>query len=827
MTTTDFEKLMPFGTSIRYRTGCSFASKATEVSKSSDYTEQLQLEANVGGGFGPFSFKLSAGYEKFSQTQTNSRSTSFEAKAECTEWEATMLRYFKHKPQEAFKMATATLPTPFDEANGTHIILYDAFIHEYGTHYAKSVVLGAKHIVTKSFSSRSVMNLQREKIDVSASLGLDFGDGGGDDSSEDGVCCGGELSIPTAKAPAPQIEGGFKFSRETTNMDKVEGQVAEKQETNIGGTPPEDGNWRVWAASVPTRLMPISYKLEPLENFVDGDLGPSLRMAIEDHYRRAMIPDPDAEFTTGVVKDGLRFGVSRADGTPISAYTSSSYTELRTLSVLNPPLIIDETTGIVENPGAMPSFFSYDLEWESKEDTLSAVFLSFIRDNISPNIKEDLNEFAYLDDSDDKLNINNNIWPFGVLNDLSSKDAKIAVGSFKNVVPTSEGELNDFCYLAADNLEDDEGFIVGVVHPQGYPLNKKFGLSIGYSVFQYDDRHFQIDFDKEFDEVPTLLNFPLWADRKREPNNAGQILIANTGCDTKSCNITTGAVQTVATSYRPGPGGGFIDTIVQIGSSIVKSIGSFFGLRRLQQTETETKVDDRVDESLGFSFLAIDGNLTDNIGLVHGVVDLTTVSDQGEEVIVWVDNIVNGDMFYKATPKFTTSDRPVASFETNTRNDTNATTPMLNTTQVTGGVLIEFGSKFLCVPSVIVSPIIEDDVLAGKDFEHTRFSEEFGSAGYQVIRTLVTGVLGVNPIGLVADIAGVLGSHRLNFDPKEIRAIRAPMGIVEHINEKQTFIKAGLLDTFSVVDGGNPEDAIIFTPTKFSFVAVGPVSLDE
>ena len=73
------------------------------------------------------------------------------------------------------------------------------------------------------------------------------------------------------------------------------------------------------------------------------------------------------------------------------------------------------------------------------------------------------------------MSLKNSLKTFG----LSQERGAASIGVFEEFGVASENMLNSFTYLTADNIEEIDEYIVGVVHPQGYILNKKFGKPPG------------------------------------------------------------------------------------------------------------------------------------------------------------------------------------------------------------------------------------------------------------------------------------------------------------------------------------------------------------
>ena len=65
------------------------------------------------------------------------------------------------------------LPDHYDESgNLANEVKFAKFISNYGTHYTRKVVLGAKRILTTTMSSNSVAELNRQSVDIASTLSV-------------------------------------------------------------------------------------------------------------------------------------------------------------------------------------------------------------------------------------------------------------------------------------------------------------------------------------------------------------------------------------------------------------------------------------------------------------------------------------------------------------------------------------------------------------------------------------------------------------------------------------------------------------------------------
>jgi hypothetical protein len=139
---------------------------------------------------------------------------------------------------------------------------------------------------------------------------------------------------------------------------------------------------------------------------------------------------------------------------------------------------------------------------------------------------------------------------------------------------------------------------VGVVHPQGYALNKVFGQDLGFTISQENDRQFVVSFTSSSDEPPTFVLFPLWLPSRRDrfPENIDEIVVGTRSCTKDACKVVVGAEQS--------------------------------------DTKDKMPVKQDVNKFLGFFFLAMFGPSAVK-GIIHGVVSVDGPDTNDEKVHVF------------------------------------------------------------------------------------------------------------------------------------------------------------------------------------------------
>mmetsp|Transcript_4357 Transcript_4357/g.6391 ORF Transcript_4357/g.6391 Transcript_4357/m.6391 type:complete len:611 (-) Transcript_4357:107-1939(-) len=578
-----------------------------------------------------------------------------------------------------------------------------------------------------------------------------------------------------------------------------------------------------WAATAKDRPMPIIYDLSPLWDLMESETKLAYRQALQYIYTRG-----SGENESERVKGAFNLGVSSPNGRPISTYTADPVADLRTLTILQQP----GNASLDENP-----FYRYDVLWDGSTQAVSAVFANLIRDNIAPNTKEDENELGFFDNRfTDQFALKNSLNTFGVSKDPGT--STIAV--FEETDLSSENELNSFTYLTVDNLEDTEELIVGVIHPQGYAVNKVFGKDPGFTIEMENDREFIIKFTRNFTQPPTFIVSPMWfpSSDNRFPLDIGEIQVGLRDCTSSECRVQVGAVQLTGskTSYKNVKASSyFTDFLGGLNSNIKPIVNipnvidayfelkSFFrpftlasrsitGVNPLSGFDLEEIDQFDTDQFLGFSFMAVEPELpsgslfNSTLGIVHGIVTIRIERPYTDVALIQNDTLnfnytvsnVSGSGF-RATPKFSRS-QP---FGLNLDNGSADKIHIRVTNQTVGGVRIDFDNAFLGIPTVFASPITGDFEYGRAEVEDIKIIRKrkslFGTCTFfcKTTTTVVT---------------------------RSAEMVEMPSVLVEHVTERSTFIKAGVINTTDlniVFDGG--DTASIYQPVSFHFVAIGPI----
>jgi len=637
-------------------------------------------------------FSRSTKYRAFAMERLETQTTTFDSRALCTEFEARLQRFYDHELQDAFLRALNMLPNTFDRESEEHRALFGGFLNEYGTHYINYVVLGAKQVYSLEMKSLDVLSLRQMSVQVSETTSSKtmFGFARSAQVTAGGMIPGTPINVSVNTEISAEGEVSTTemmtetISEEEERLNMIRAKTQRVVETNVGGTPPADGQWQTWAATAKDRPMPIVYELSELTEFMTEEVAAAYADYIEYYLEAGGTDDRNIE-------DALHYGVAQPKGMPISSYTLDPTSGQRTLTEY-----LEAQLDSSEDVPDENRFHRYNFLWDGSEVHESAVFLTLIRDNISPNFDEDTREIEVY---------NSDRYPSGIQIPFG---LRILPGQATAAIfgVTDPKNLNSFSYLAADNLPANTTYKAGVIHPQGYPINKVHGTDIGFEISQDNDREFIVTFTTPFVETPTFLAFPLWFPLDGTyPTQFTDVSLAARSCNTTVCRLQVGA---------------------RLEPEIVDSVAE--------------------DQYLGFSFVAIDGSQRNITGLVHG----TFRHDDGIE------------------PDFGSKGYRASFYQGEDI-----------------GVLIEFEQKFQDIPSVIVTPHIKEEVLAGSILPTTWW-----------------------------ELFSVVGQPEL---PPETQLVYTlPSVYIEHITTSQVLIRARLAEVVGM-EG-------TLTSIDFSFVAAGPMA---
>ena len=307
--TIDTAYTVPLGTELRYITSCEYSSTASEISSSSSYQNELRksvqstvsrsrneknsrTESRSSGGGGSFLgiggsskktttesetteisedsfFSNSESYSKFVQQEQETEITSFEAQGVCTEFEASLKKYYKHELHESFITGLHTLPIPYNKDDESHLTKYSDFISIYGTHFINRVSFGARTVLSTSMSRSSVKDLEKEDIDIASSMSYAKSESRSSSKDTSKSSSGGAFGFSGSSSSAISVSNYQSNSISNTQSERekqqseIENKISNKiksiKEFNVGGLPAAGGDWKEWARSVKENPMPINY----------------------------------------------------------------------------------------------------------------------------------------------------------------------------------------------------------------------------------------------------------------------------------------------------------------------------------------------------------------------------------------------------------------------------------------------------------------------------------------------------------------------------------------------------------------------------------------
>eukprot|EP00555_Chaetoceros_dichaeta_P008105 CAMPEP_0198270634 /NCGR_PEP_ID=MMETSP1447-20131203/45810_1 /TAXON_ID=420782 /ORGANISM="Chaetoceros dichaeta, Strain CCMP1751" /LENGTH=324 /DNA_ID=CAMNT_0043962753 /DNA_START=17 /DNA_END=991 /DNA_ORIENTATION=+ len=306
------------------------------------------------------------------------------------------------------------------------------------------------------------------------------------------------------------------------------------------------------------------------------------------------------------------------------------------------------------------------------------------------------------------------------------------------------------------------------------------------------------------------------------PSNMAEIQIGLTSCSKLECKVQVGGVQLAGKKkdYISKESDIFNDTfqlnpVAAVVKAIIPNVFQPFTSDSIARTGINPFLDlkeinnDFTDQYLGFSFMAIDPSYElssdTNLKMIHGIITI----DVGVDSIGGKKFTANATITevtgsgYKASARFKKampfSLRKGADGQEDT--DSIRSNDAINVTnQIVGGVRIDFDDAFVGVPAVFASPITADF--------------QFGRAE-------------VSDVTIIASIKRFLG-FKVGEDrtviTKNAELVGSPSVLVEHITERSTFIKAGIvhtLDATVMLNGGSTPS--VYDPVSFHFVAIGPI----
>ena len=231
--TSDCRYSVPNGFVVIPDVSCVTSFSSTIIRNSFELQKSLSGSVQASGGFGGFSFSASSSYKKASSEVSTGEKVYVKSWAKCTYYFSKVDQTRPPVFHPGFYRWVKALERNNSEAN----LL--AFVKYYGTHFATSVVFGARFIKQHSMTSESYKRVSSNKFSVAAQ------------ASYSGLV---------------SVSGGFTLDKSQREAASQFSQAVETTTITVGAAPPSNGDAIFWASSVKENPVPTSYKLEPIAN---------------------------------------------------------------------------------------------------------------------------------------------------------------------------------------------------------------------------------------------------------------------------------------------------------------------------------------------------------------------------------------------------------------------------------------------------------------------------------------------------------------------------------------------------------------------------------
>ena len=334
-----------------------------------------------------------------------------------------------------------------------------------------------------------------------------------------------------------------------------------------------------------------------------------------------------------------------------------------------------------------------------------------------------------------------------------------------SILQDRPSKLNSFSYISIPSLNSGGKMVVGVIHSDGTPIKNKASMLVplGYTVLKEGYGIWKIIFDTKFEEIPTLIAQPTWtASPEDMPKSTAQLSLAVRDCSTKECTVYLGSEN-----FQVSDDGGLY---VDDGENTF------------------------VNDHLGLSFLAMDGNLTSS-SVLHGRVSITHSSSMTSSTAPSVvpapsssptslDNSTAKNGWTAQGLETTNSRKHQINILSSEHDDVIVKT--FSSDQNYTFVELTFVNEFIEPPSVLVTPLIFTDT---------------------------------NTNGTAHPFQRIHHNHHQEESSYSLE--KKSFVSVEYITEKKALIQVGMIDTISL--GTNVDGAKLFESLPFSFLVVGPL----
>lgn len=251
-TTSDGRYLVPDGVDLERADSCSYTFGSSFITGQRSYSESLGVKASVEGSFITGSFAASADYHHVEQSTKEGSSLFTHAEASCLVYSGNVKKY-DHPPfSKNWQEGVKSLPKTYNSSK------YSDFLETFGTHYIKSVSMGALFGQQSRLTTESYSRLVETRVDVSAS----------------------------AKYSA--IEASVDANYDKKAAEEFKKATDEQSIYSRGSRPPKQGEIEEWLHQTFREPFPISIKLAPIYEIMDADqvIKSNLKNALDTYCLR-------------------------------------------------------------------------------------------------------------------------------------------------------------------------------------------------------------------------------------------------------------------------------------------------------------------------------------------------------------------------------------------------------------------------------------------------------------------------------------------------------------------------------------------------------------
>lgn len=250
--TSDERYQVPDGVEIEKAESCSYTFGSSFITGQKSYSESLGIKASIQGSFLFGSFSASTDYHHVERSTKQGSSLFTHAEATCLVYSGNVKKY-DHPPfSKNFEEGLKSLPQQYNESK------YSDFLDTFGTHYIKSVSMGALFGQQSRLTKESYSKMVETGADVSAS----------------------------AKYCA--IEASVDVNYDKKAAEEFKKATSEQSIYSRGSRPPKQGKIEDWLHQTFQEPFPISIKLATIYDLLDKDevIKHNLKNALETYCRK-------------------------------------------------------------------------------------------------------------------------------------------------------------------------------------------------------------------------------------------------------------------------------------------------------------------------------------------------------------------------------------------------------------------------------------------------------------------------------------------------------------------------------------------------------------